>query len=65
MHTTQHRTLNSTNNRLGLLFSDGSILVLVDGVDFDTANKEAREHDLGEQDHRTRVIRINMNYFEV
>jgi hypothetical protein len=31
--------------RLGLLFADGSLLVLPDRTDADTARSEAEEHD--------------------
>jgi hypothetical protein len=44
------------SRRLGLLFSDGSLLVLPEGVDFDAAWREAEEHDAGESDLRTEVV---------
>ncbi len=40
------------NARVGLLFSDGSILVLPEGTDADTAGREAEEHDWGQADYR-------------
>jgi hypothetical protein len=46
--------------RLGLLFADGSLLVLPDGTDADTARREAEEHDGGEPKPRTRVVRLRM-----
>jgi hypothetical protein len=46
--------------RLGLLFADGSLLVLPDGTDADTAWKEAEEHDGGDPEARTRVVRLRI-----
>ena len=36
------------NERIGLLFADGSILVLPEGTTIETAKKEAEEHDAGD-----------------
>jgi hypothetical protein len=46
--------------RLGLLFADGSLLVLPDGTDADTARREPEEHDGGEPGPRTRVVRLRI-----
>ena len=51
--------------RFGLLFSDGSILVLPEGTDIETARKEAKEHDRGEIRPGTRVIRLEINVVEI
>jgi len=53
------------NERLGLLFSDDSILVLPEGTDVDTALKEAEEHDRGGLGPRTRVARLEIEVTEV
>jgi hypothetical protein len=44
--------------RFGLLFSDGSILVLPEGASAEEANREAEEHDAGDPDAQTQVVRI-------
>ena len=43
------------SQRLGLLFSDDSILVLPEGTDVDAAWREAEEHDAD-----TEVVRLNL-----
>ncbi len=53
------------SERLGLLFSDGSILVLPEGTDVDGARKEAEEHDRGEFYVRTRVMRLEIEIGEI
>jgi hypothetical protein len=53
------------SERLGLLFSDDSILVLPEGVDVDTALNEAEEHDQGAPGPRTRVARLEIEITEV
>jgi hypothetical protein len=44
--------------RLGLLFSDGSILLLPEGTSAEMAQREAEEHDFGDPKPQTRVVRI-------
>ncbi len=51
--------------RLGLLFSDGSILVLPDGTDVDTARREAEEHDRGQPPPQTLVVHLNIEVMEI
>lgn len=46
--------------RLGLLFSDGSILVLPDGTEFQAALVEAAEHDAGDLSASTQVTRLRI-----
>jgi len=46
--------------RLGLLFADGSISLLPEGTDLQTARKEADEHDQGDFGPRTQVIRTKV-----
>jgi hypothetical protein len=46
--------------RLGLLFADGSLLVLPEEMDADTTRREAEEHDGGGPEPRTRVVRLRM-----
>ncbi len=53
------------SERLGLLFSDDSILVLPKVMDVDTALKEAEEHDRGEPKPRSRVVRLKVEITEV
>ena len=53
------------SERLGLLFSDGSLLVLPEGIDLDGARREAEEHDRGEVKPRTRVVRLNIEITEI
>lgn len=54
-------------SRLGLLFSDASILVLPEGTDIDSALKEAEEHDEGEESgsRRTQVVRLEIAIVEI
>ena len=47
--------------RFGLLFSDGSILVLPEGTTAEQAQKEAEEHDAGDPDSQTQVVRVVEN----
>jgi hypothetical protein len=42
--------------RLGLLFADGSMLVLPEGTSLRNAQREALEADFGEPAPRTRVV---------
>jgi len=49
--------------RLGLLFADGSTLVLPEGTDLQTARKEADEHDYGDFGPKTQVIRVRLEVF--
>ena len=53
------------SERLGLLFSDDSILVLPEGADAGTALKEAEEHDRGEPAPCTRVVRLEVEITKV
>ncbi len=54
------------SEHLGLLFSDNSILVLPEGVtDVETALKEAEEHDWGEPQPHTRIVRLKVEIIEV
>ena len=48
------------SQRLGLLFSDGSLLLLREGTDVDSAWREAEEHDAGESDLRTEVVSLEV-----
>jgi hypothetical protein len=52
------------NEYLGLLFSDGSILVLPDGTDLQTAAREAAEHDAGDLSAKTKVVRLSIEIVE-
>ena len=45
------------NEHLGLLFSDGSILLLPDGADLRAASAEAAEHDAGDLSPSTQPLR--------
>lgn len=51
--------------RLGLLFSDHSILILPEGTDIDIARREAKEHDRGERCPRTRILRLEIKIYEI
>jgi hypothetical protein len=51
--------------RLGLLFTDGSILILPEDTDVEDAEREAIEHDWGQSHSLTRVIRIEVKVLEV
>jgi hypothetical protein len=46
------------SEHIGLLFADGSILVLPEGTTIETAQKEAEEHDAGDPDPDTRVVSL-------
>jgi hypothetical protein len=48
------------SHRLGLLFSDGSLLVLPEGTDVDAACRDAEEHDAGESIPATEVVRLTV-----
>jgi hypothetical protein len=52
------------NERLGLLFSDDSILILPEATDVATAMNEAQEHDLG-ANSSTQVVRVSIAILEV
>jgi hypothetical protein len=45
---------------LGLLFADGSMLVLPEGTTLQSAQHEAQEADFGEAEPRTRVVRLKI-----
>ncbi len=45
--------------RIGLLFLDGSILILPEGTDIASAQKEAEDHD-EDGASTTQVVRINL-----
>jgi hypothetical protein len=45
---------------LGLLFADGSLLVLPEGTTLQKAQQEANEADFGESEPRTRVVRLTI-----
>ena len=49
--------------RLGLLFSDASILVLPDGTDLQAAAAEAADHDDG-LSAGTQVVKMNLEVVE-
>jgi hypothetical protein len=51
--------------RLGVILSDGSMLVLPERADLDTARKEAKEHNEGESNSSTRVVRLDIKITEV
>ena len=51
--------------RLGLLFSDGSILVFPEGTDIETARKEAEQHDLGQRGGATQIVRMSVAIVEI
>ncbi len=51
--------------RLGLLFSDGSILILPEDTDLKAAEEEAMEHDWGQSHPFTTVIRVELNLLEI
>jgi hypothetical protein len=53
------------NERLGLLFSDGSILILPEGTDVATARDEAQQHDLGANGLGTQVVRLSVTIHEI
>jgi hypothetical protein len=45
---------------LGLLFADGSLLVLPEGTTLQKAQQEAKDTDFGESEPRTHVVRIKI-----
>ena len=49
---------------LGLLFADGSLLVLPEGTTLEKAQQEAKEADFGESEPRTRVVRIKIEMID-
>ena len=51
--------------RIGILCTDGSILLLPEGTDIDEAKKEAEEHDWGAPGPRTRVVKFNIEIIEI
>ena len=51
--------------RLGLLFADGSILILPENTDLAAAEREAIEHDWGQSQPLTRVIRVEVRVLEI
>ncbi len=51
--------------RMGLLFSDGSILILPEGTDLEAAEREAMEHDWGQSHPLTRVLRMEIKFVEI
>jgi hypothetical protein len=52
------------NERIGLLFEDGSISVLPEGTTIETAKEEAKEHDVGGPD-ATRVVSLVISIVKV
>jgi hypothetical protein len=52
------------SQRLGLSFSDGSLLVLPLGTDTETAFREAAEHDIAEREAHTQVVRLRIEIVE-
>ena len=52
------------NERLGLLFSDGSMMVFPEGTPLQTAAKEAAEHDGGVRSPGTRIVRLSVKVLE-
>ncbi len=50
--------------RLGLLFSDTSILVLPDGTGLRAASLEAEEHDAGDPNPGTQVVRLSIEIID-
>ena len=53
------------SERIGLLFADGSILLLPEGATVETAKKEAAEHNVGNLDPETRVVSLVLSVVEV
>ena len=51
------------SEQLGLLFSDGSILVLPEDTTVEIARKEAEDHDQGESS--TRIVRLEIAIVEI
>jgi hypothetical protein len=54
------RLSTDMNERFGLLFSDGSILVLPEGTSVEVARKEAEEHDQGDDEGKTEVVLLDL-----
>jgi hypothetical protein len=52
------------NERLGLLFSDDSVLVLAEGTDLSAAWQEAAEHDEGGSAPGTAVVLLQLDVKE-
>ena len=50
---------------LGLLFADGSMLVMPAGTSFETVEQEAQESDFDEPERRTRVVRLKIEITSV
>ena len=46
--------------RLGLLFADGSMMILPEETDLETAKREADEHDQGDFGPRTQIVNIEV-----
>jgi hypothetical protein len=53
------------SKRLGLLFSDGSILVLPEETDVDAAWGEAENYDWAEPEPRTRVVWLRLHVIQI
>jgi hypothetical protein len=53
------------NERLALLFADGSLVVLPEGTDIGAAWREAEEADWGELSPRTRVAHLAVEMIAV
>jgi hypothetical protein len=52
------------SERIGLLFADGSILVLPEGSTTETAQNEAEEHDAGNP-NATQVVSLAVRIIKV
>jgi hypothetical protein len=46
--------------RLGLLFADGSMTIMPERTDVQTARQEAAEHDDGDFGPKTRIVRLKI-----
>jgi hypothetical protein len=55
---------HNMSERVGLLFSDGSILVLPEGADSEAANEEAAEHAVGDAGVRPQAVRLTIELFK-
>jgi hypothetical protein len=53
-----NRAGNKVRERVGLLFADGSMLLLPEGTTVATAKTEAEEHDLGDPEAKTQVLSV-------
>ena len=51
------------SEQLGLLFSDGSMLVLPEDTTVEIAREEAEDHDQGESS--TRIVRLKIEIVEI